>query len=626
MTQTMRAAALAVCGLLVAAVLAGCTPKPDSVDPTVERFIAALVKGNREEAAQLADKTDDARAGIDAAFDGLQAEGVDATIISSSTSGDVGEAIVAWTWHLPRGRSFLSEAPMALSRTEGTWSVRYQPNMWHRNLGHGQRMELRTIAGTRAKVVGSDGSELLTPGTRQRLLLDATATGALSSASVIAELVGDQLSGGDPQARPSGEDIFDMAKAVSGEYSVLLLASDTPQATMDRLRELPGVRLNPEAAMIRPDPSFAPDILRRVETVVAEELSGTDGWKVSAVNENGAEISVLTATEPETAPAIRVGLDRTIQQAAQDAVNSRTDQAMMVVVRPSTGDILAVAQTPAADQAGDIALAGMFPPGSTFKIVTAAAGIQDGTHTPSTIVPCPGTMEIGHRIIPNYNGFSLGNVPLEQAFAASCNTTFGDMAYRMANDGLTKTAAGMGLGLDYRIPGMTTITGSVPIAQSDDERTEDGFGQGSLLVSPLGMALLAATVAEGERVTPQLIEGKTTFSEADQPEAREISPETYEQVRQMMRAVVTSGTARGMSNGDDMFGKTGEAEVADGSHAWFAGYKGDLAFATLIVKGGGSQYATAITDAFFSNLPEGYNHGEMIPITTVPVEGDRPTG
>ncbi|PRC59037.1 penicillin-binding protein, partial [Mycobacterium sp. ITM-2017-0098] len=84
---------------------------------------------------------------------------------------------------------------------------------------------------------------------------------------------------------------------------------------------------------------------------------------------------------------------------------------MVVVIKPSTGEILAVAQNSAADREGPLATMGLFPPGSTFKIVPAGAAIERQMATPNTLLGCPGTMDIGHRTVPNYGGFDLGTVP-----------------------------------------------------------------------------------------------------------------------------------------------------------------------------------------------------------------------
>ena len=115
-----------------------------------------------------------------------------------------------------------------------------------------------------------------------------------------------------------------------------------------------------------------------------------------------------------------------------------------------------------------------------------------------------------------YRGFDLGTVPMSRAFASSCNTTFAELASRMPPRGLTMAAAKYGIGADYTIDGLTTVTGSVPPTVNLAERTEDGFGQGKVVVSPFGMALAAATVAAGKTPVPQLIEGRQTAVTGDQ--------------------------------------------------------------------------------------------------------------
>ena len=276
---------------------------------------------------------------------------------------------------------------------------------------------------------------------------------------------------------------------------------------------------------------------------------------------------------------------------------------MIVVIKPSTGEILAVAQNAGADANGPIATIGLYPPGSTFKMVTAGAAIERDMATPNTLLACPGHMDIGQRTIPNYGGFDLGVVPMSRAFASSCNTTFAELASRMPPRGLTTTAAQYGIGRDYQVDGIPTVTGSVPPTVDESERTEDGFGQGKVLVSPFGMAMVAATVAAGRTPLPRLIEGRNTAVTGDNSD---ISEKMVDALRPMMRLVVTNGTATDISDCGAIFGKTGEAEFPGGSHAWFAGYRGDMAFASLIVGGGGSEYAVRMMKFMLQQLPGDY--------------------
>ncbi len=191
-----------------------------------------------------------------------------------------------------------------------------------------------------------------------------------------------------------------------------------------------------------------------------------------------------------------------------------------------------------------------------------------------------------------------------QAFASSCNTTFAKLASQMGPSDLAHTAAAMGIGQQYSIAGLDAVSGSVPIENELVARSEDGFGQGKVLVSPLGLSLVAATVANGVKApVPQLILDKPTVVEGPTPT---MPAEVYRQLRPMMRAVITSGTATVIDGRGAVYGKTGEAEFSGGSHAWFAGYRGDIAFATLVVGGGDSNNAVAVTRDFFDALGPGY--------------------
>src|SRR5581483_7752439 len=348
---------------------------------------------------------------------------------------------------------------------------------------------------------------------------------------------------------------------------------------------------------------FAPALVAQVKKAGSDQLDGEAGWRIVSVNQNGVDVGVLDETPPTPAPSVSITLDRSVQNAAQGAVNSVGKQAMIVVIKPSTGAILAIAQNPAADSKGPLATTGLFPPGSTFKMITAGAAIQRDIATPNTMLGCPGTTEIGHRVVSNYDAFDLGVVPMSRAFANSCNTTFAELASRMPPTALNVAAAQYGIGLDYDVAGVPTVTGSVPPTVNLSERTEDGFGQGKVLVSPFGMALAAATVANGKTPVPQLIVGRPTGVTGHHTD---ITPQMLDGLRPMMRLVVTSGTAKDIAGSGDVHGKTGEAEFPGGSHSWFAGYRGDMAFAALIVGGGSSEYAVRMIRSMLAQLPPDY--------------------
>ena len=582
--------------------LTGCTPRPDGPGPAAEKFFHALSIGDTATAAQLSDNPNEAREALNAAWAGLQASHVDTQLLSSKYAEDSGTVNYRFTWHLPRNRTFSYDGQLKMARDEGRWHVRWTANGLHPKLGEHQTFALRADQPRRASVNELGGSDVLAPGYLYHYSLDATQAGPalIATAHAVVEALhpfNDTLN--DPQL------LAERASSATQPLDLgVTLHPDDNDKVAPVIGHLPGVVITPQADMLPTDPHFAPAVVAEVKKAVVDQLDGQAGWRVVSVNQNGVDVEVLQEVEGAPAPSVSITLDRVVQNAAQHAVDTRGGKAMIVVIKPSTGEILAVAQNAGANADGPLATTGLFPPGSTFKMVTAGAAIDRDMATPNTMLGCPGHIDIGHRTIPNYGGFDLGVVPMSRAFASSCNTTFAELSSRLPPRGLTQAASRYGIGLDYQVDGITTVTGSVPPTVDLSERTEDGFGQGKVLASPFGMALVAATVAAGKTPVPQLIAGRPTTVEGDNTP---ISPKMIDALRPMMRLVVTNGTAKEIANCcGELFGKTGEAEFPGGSHSWFAGYRGDLAFAALIVGGGSSEYAVRMSKVMFESLPPGY--------------------
>lgn len=556
-----------------------CTPKPPSAQPVAESALEAIAAGDTSEFPEYFDKPDEAAEVVSATTRGMQAEDVSVEDLEVTHDGARATASYRLVWHLPGEREFSSDAQMILTRAADEWTATWQPTILTPRLGAHQHLELRALEAPPASVVSSDGAELMRPGVVHRVLVR---TDEMTDATGTVDTL-----------RAAGLEIDEKTlRDAEGTYSV----GTSPDPV--NFEGHPEILVNDEAAMVSTDPGFAPDTMSRVGAVVADRLQGRNGWQVAVVNEQGALLGELESHEPDNASAITVSLDHDVQRAADTAVDELGErQAVIVAIRPSTGQILAVAQNDAADAAGNIALMGQYPPGSVFKIVTAAAG----GIPPDQIVGCPGSAEFYGRVVTNYNGFSLGDVPLERAFAQSCNTTFAEISTGLEPGRLQDVAKQFGLGVDYSVAGLDTLTGSVPRGDTPLERTEAGYGQGLDLVSPFGMALVSATAASGRTPLPVLIDGEETAVDTAAPPP---DPRAIADVRQMMRAVVTSGTAAGMSAGGEIHGKTGEAEVNEGSHAWFTGYRDDLAFATLVVYGGGSTISVNATNRFLTTLDE----------------------
>ncbi len=599
-TRTTLASSVAVLLLVAVVALPGCTPRPEGPGPTAEKFFAALAIGDTATAAQLSDDPNEAREALNAAWSGLQATHLDAQLLSSKYAEDTGTVAYRFTWHLPKDRTWSYDGQLKMARDEGHWQVRWTTTGLHPRLGERQTFALRADPPRRASVNELGGSDVLAPGYLYHYTLDATQAGPalIETAHAIVETLNpfsDSLN--DPQL------LAEQASSSTQPVDLVTLKPDDNDKVSPAIGHLPGVVVTPQADILPTDPHFAPAVVSAVKKAVIEQLDGQAGWRVVSTNQNGVDVAVLHEVEGSPAPSVSITLDRAVQNAAQHAVDTRGGKAMIVVIKPSTGEILAIAQNAGADTEGPLATTGLFPPGSTFKMITAGAAIDRDMATPNTMLGCPGHIDIGHRTIPNYGGFDLGVVPMSRAFASSCNTTFAELSSRMPPRGLTQAATEYGIGLDYQVEGITTVTGSVPPTVDLAERTEDGFGQGKVLASPFGMALVAATVAAGKTPVPQLIAGRPTTVQGD---STPISPKMIDALRPMMRLVVTNGTAKEIAGCGEVFGKTGEAEFPGGSHSWFAGYRGDLAFASLIVGGGSSEYAVRMTKVMLDSLPPGY--------------------
>ncbi len=593
-------AVAAVLGVLLAT--AGCGLFRDTgPEDTATAFLAAWSAGDDARATALTD--DPTRAGelLAATRKALEPQGLVASLGQVRTSAEEATAAVDVTWNLGPRRSWQYLGEMELRPAPGTeegWRIRWAPTVVHPDLAAGQRLVLRTEAPSPAPVVDRTGAPLLQATPVVAVLLDRRATGDFPA---VAGALAAALSPFDPRITQAS--ITDGAgRTADGQaYTVAVLRETDYAQVKDLIHHLPGVRFTTSERLLAPDADFGRQVLTGVRTEVAEQLEGVPGWSVRVLDGSGGAVRTLAEQPPRSGSTVAVGMDRAMQAAAEDAVEPVVQQAMLVAVSASTGDVLAVAQNPAADAEGPLALTGRYPQGSTFKVATASAAMAEDGVTVDTQVPCPGTTVIGGRVVPNAGRFDLGTVPLRTAFARSCNTTFAQLAVQLDPAALPAAALRLGLGADYTVPGIVTLTGAVPASTQEVLRAENGFGQGEVLASPFGVALAAAVVAHGGPVVPQLIRGHPTQVRvpAAAPDQAQL-----EQLRAMMRAVVTEGTASALAGLGDVYGKTGTAEfTADGrAHGWFMGYRGDVALAVLVVDGASSTPAVQVAQRFLSAI------------------------
>jgi hypothetical protein len=282
-----------------------------------------------------------------------------------------------------------------------------------------------------------------------------------------------------------------------------------------------------------------------------------------------------------------------VQAAAARALDGVSQPAAIVALDIRTRQVRAVADTLGGKQAFN----GLFPPGSTFKTVTAAALLRTGL-THESPVPCPRTYAIPNgRSFTNADGTDHSTVSLARAFALSCNSTFVQQTYdRLRDDRLRAEAADR---FGFREKAGLSYCRIRP-HKSMDELGSDALGQNSVQASPLCMAEVAATVAGGVW-KPAIM---TADPPAGSPPPVALDENIAAGLRTMMRAVVTEGTAAQAGLPPDTAGKTGTAEEAGRQpHAWFIGYRGSLAFAVFVRNGGsGGTTAAPLAAKFLTSL------------------------
>lgn len=550
---------------------AGCSTGPDEPETVAARFAEALTGDDIAAAAALTD--DPARAGdtLGALYEGLGKEGTFAVtgVEDNTFTLDV-------TWKLgTEGRSEWKYTTAGRAEeTGGGWRIRWDPLTLAPGLDKGP-LAYTPVYPEPARVLDAAGGELMS---EQVVTLVQLAPGADTAA--VAGLLA-PLAPGITAASLNA----DLAAAQGVPVTAISLRETDIAPIRAALTAARGVTLAPQTRLLTTDKALSAPTLSGLGELWQQQAGEAAGWAVRAQTPEGTQR--IAGAQPRPTSDIRSTIDPALQRAGEAALDPIDRPAALVAVRPATGEIVAVAQNAAADSAGPIALTGLYPPGSTFKTVTTAAALEAGIATPDTVLPCPGVADIEGRRIPNDDEFDLGQAPLHTAFARSCNTTMAGLAVRLPQPALTETAERLGLGVDYVTPGLTTVTGSVPVPQNPAQRVETSIGQGQVTASPFGMALVAASIAHGSTPVPVLVAGSPgTPDRTSQPLPAEVTA----QLKTMMRETVTAGTATQLADIPGLLGKTGTAEYGDNSsaHGWFVGIRDDLAFAVFVADAGSS--------------------------------------
>ncbi|WP_035798505.1 penicillin-binding transpeptidase domain-containing protein [Kitasatospora mediocidica] len=323
-------------------------------------------------------------------------------------------------------------------------------------------------------------------------------------------------------------------------------------------------------------------------TSVGDPADAGTGVVITDDSGKKAPQPLFTIAAPKPGKPFKLTIDATLQSAAEQAVKAQYAKgtpAGAVAIEPSTGNVLAVANAPATGF--NTAFQGKNAPGSTMKVITATALLEAGLD-PNATMPCPATVTTGQTIKNDFDGDHL-DFTFAHDFAISCNTAFIKQATTSLKSGtLAATAQDVfGIGPAWKT-GFPSADGVVPPAgQSKDETAVEYIGQGNVLMNPLAMASVAATVQNGTFKQPILVPGLPQVAAA-----RQLSPDVLTKLRTLMAGTTQAsldGTAAKAMAGlsGDIGAKTGTAEVTGKpTNSWFTAFRDNLAVSVEVIGGG----------------------------------------
>lgn len=529
----LRSVAAAV---VIALSVASCTRSPERVedqpedhplDAAVEAFFEAWGEGDYEAmnsfftgdshvGAHLLENrirsvlVDGAMEGFESGYEGIPSDGVGGGDESAEVPYFVefGSSATAKPIHLK------GEMTWVLDEFEDEWELVWHPSLMFPTRGEGARLEIATEWLKRGAILDRDGRKLAVGDVEERRYPWGFVAG-----SVIGHI---------------GVATKDQAAALNVEPGALVGGSG-------------------------------------LEEGLQEVLAGRPDTKLQVLDKKGEVVETLGGLKGRPGKNVKTTLDIEIQRASENAYGSTTGGA--VVMDPKTGDLMAIVSSSPFNPNGYVgatvapfnrALEGRYPPGSSMKVVTAAAALDTGTVTPQTQLKGPSE----YQGVRNFESGDFGTLSFASAVQFSVNTAFAQVALKLGTEKLVRYADLFGFNRPHEMP-LPAAESSFPEPRGAGDLMWASIGQAQVLATPLQMATIAATIANGgERMEPRITNLEKPTGE------RVVEKKTASTLTELMINVVVGGTGQGARlSGVDVAGKTGTAEVdVDGerkNHAWF---------------------------------------------------------
>jgi cell division protein FtsI/penicillin-binding protein 2 len=611
--------------LLVVAIVFGLFTPQASPEPTAQAFLLDWENGQYRAAGGLTTGAPQTvAAALVAAYRQLGAADLNLGMGFISQRGDTATAHFSASVDLGRGgQPWTYQGTFALRDTGGAWKVVWTPAVIVPGLRPGLRLAVLTTIPQRADLLDSAGQPLEP---RSRVYVAGVHPGILQHP----QLTADDLA--SATGLEAGQILGQIrAASATGFLELLRLDPASYRQLRRQLLQVPGLTIRRES--LRLFGSIAPAVSGQVGTETSallqdegmpyrpgatvgmsglekafqHKLAGTSTTEVVTENAAGRLVSVLKRWAGQPGSPVHTTIDAGVQLAADRALASLPESAAIVAVQPGTGHILAVADHAAAGMPAISPLDGRYQPGQAFTIVSTEALLATGFGT-STTIPCNPANEVGGENFTNDPPVpNLGPQPtFRNDFAHACDTAFAGLSLRLDARDLTKAASGFGVGATWKLP-LRAFAGTMRAPGSQAELAADSIGAGSVQVSPLDMALIAALVQSGAFRAPALV---TSPADPGQTPRVAFGPQVVQALRTLMRSTVVTGAGRAANVGGGLvYGQVGSAaadNLGKGLRAtWFVGFQGNVAFAVLELSRSATASAAPLAGAFLRDLRAG---------------------
>ncbi|WP_228837170.1 NTF2-like N-terminal transpeptidase domain-containing protein [Nocardia amamiensis] len=517
---------MAVASLALAIGSCGIHEKQNEAEVVVERFTDLLDDRDYAKAADLTSYPTAASATLKQMFEGLQPGKVDyrkTQFIGLDPQSAIFSMDVEWSFGEKKTWNYSLQGNVR--KLAIGWRISWEPAVVMPQLAHNRTVRLvRTLPSPAPRVNDMVGEPLMTEQIINVIKLDpakmpdpVASTDALAKAiAPVAPLI-------------TGPSLMQQLATSQGKPIIAVNLREGDFAILEpRMAPIPGVVMEKQPRLISADRRVWSPMLDALRKVQQESQEAHSGWGVQLFERDGRFITQLAGQQGPPGPDIAGTMDQRLQRAAEDAVVSVGTPASIVAIQPSSGAVVAVAQNSYASEHGPVAFTGLYPVGGAMELFRTVAAVAKG--------------KAPHE------------VSVQDAAEA---------------------ATALGVGIDFKVPGLDEVTGRLAIAGRSAEQVVQGAGSDAVLASPFGMAIAAATIARGSVPPPMIEVARPSTTDA---QLGPLSPETTDRLRGLLRDATNAPEMASVRRYRDV---NAFAAIA-GRDGWLIGAMGDLVFAVHI--------------------------------------------